>query len=46
MIIHQVLGLLQSKVGMINKEDLEDYYEELETQTIEKEKKRDKKSHN
>lgn len=28
---------------MINMEDLEDYYEELETQTIEKEKKRDKK---
>ena len=24
-------------------EDIEDYYEELETQTIEKEKKRDKK---
>ncbi len=28
---------------MINTEDIEDYYEKLETQTIEKEKKRDKK---
>jgi len=27
----------------ISNEDIEDYYEELETQTIEKEKKRDKK---
>ena len=28
---------------MVDTEELEDYYEQLETQTIEKEKKRDKK---
>ena len=42
MITHLVHELLQSK-HMIDIGDLDDYYEELETQTIEKEKKRDKK---
>jgi len=41
LIISQAQDHLQNK--MVSIEDIEDYYEELETQTIEKEKKRDKK---